>query len=279
MRARRRSGPSTTPVGNWCAGVSSAASRPGGRPAPSTSIPSASTATAGVRRPQCSSSSRVPCDPGSSTAMSRLPPVDEHLRRQRQRLRDARDHHDVVGLRPHATGPTEPARQLGAQPRMPLRVAVAERPAATSPSTARVQRSQAARGNADRSGSPGERSTRSDAGLRPPAAAAVGTWRGTAATRVPRAPSAHRAGPRRRVAGRPRRPRRATPPARPPSRAKAATGRRVASLPSPIAARSASVSQVARPPAGCVGRVELQEVDARHLVLSSGAILALSTGP
>ena len=148
MRARRRSGPSTTPVGNWCAGVSRAA------PAP---VPASAATSMPVpvhrRRPAPAGPSAraprgCPATPGPRRRC-RGSPVDEHLRRQRQRLRDARDHHHVVGLRPNAAGPAEPARQLGAQPGMPLRVAVAERagrdvaehrPGAAEPGGARERR-------------------------------------------------------------------------------------------------------------------------------------------
>ena len=169
MRARRRSGLSTTPVGNWCAGVSRAALRPGARPARRRPCPSASTGTARVRRPQCSSSSRVPCDPGSSTAMSRCPRSTSTWAVSASACATpATTTTSSAAARTPRDRPSQP-RQLGAQPRdapagRRSRASAAGRRRAPPGCSA----SQAARGNADRSGSPGDRSTRSDAGLRPP---------------------------------------------------------------------------------------------------------------
>ena len=140
-----------------------------------------------------------------------------------------------------------------------------------------MQRSQAARGNADRSGSPGERSTRSGA--------ALGRRRrgGRHLARHGGDPGAARAlGDREALVDEPlvgldddtaRHPQ--------PGRQAARRRQPVAGGEPAVADRGAErVGEPGRDAAaGCVGRVELQEVDARHLVLSSGVILALSTGP
>ena len=89
----------------------------------------------------------------------------QRLRQQGQRLRHAADHDHVVRLGPHPAGTGQPADQLaraaaGCRPgrRSP------DRPPAGRPSTARSARSQAVRGKADRSGTPGDRSRSMPAG-------------------------------------------------------------------------------------------------------------------
>ena len=204
--ARRRGGASTTPVGNWCAGVSSTAGAPL-RASAATSRPCSSTGTGTGCRPQCASSSRAPLDPGSSTAMRLMPaarscwassamawatPATMRIASGCARMPRVRASQPVSSVR---------SRSLPRGSPYPRSAALA------LASTARSARSQAARGNADRSGTPGDRSSSACAphrrGRSSSAGAPVGVRRSPRPAgsllrpaRAPALPVPGRAGPR-----------------------------------------------------------------------------------
>ena len=228
--ARRRGGASTTPVGNWCAGVSSTAGAPL-RASAATSRPCSSTGTGTGRRPQCASSSRAPLDPGSSTAMRLMPAARSCWASSAMAWATPATMRIASGCarmpRVRASQPVSSARSRS----LPRGSPYPRSAALALASTARSARSQAARGNADRSGTPGDRSSSACAphrrGRSSSAGAPVGVRRSLrpahrcAQPGLLRSPA--RAGPGRRPAG-PGPPAPCPPP--PPCPARAAVRRR-----------------------------------------------------
>ncbi len=112
--AARRSGCSTTPVGNWCAGESTApprTSRRAGRCAPRARRPRSGESA----RPALGATARCCGTHGSSIASARAPVCAQRARHEREAVPEARADDHELGIGAHAAGAREVRGELLAQ--------------------------------------------------------------------------------------------------------------------------------------------------------------------
>ncbi len=121
--AARRS--ARTPVGNWCAGVTTTTSAPLASSS-STEMPSLSTGMGATSSPASSTIRRWACQPGSSSATRSIPAASQPPAGERQALPEAGADHQVLGVGRRAASASQIVGQRLPQRRLAAGIAVAD---------------------------------------------------------------------------------------------------------------------------------------------------------